>query len=326
MKAWIARGYGNPDVLVLEERPKPVPKQNEILVRICATSVSSADVRIRTMKLPRGFASIGRVVFGFSRPRQPILGSEFCGIVEAAGKDVTAFKTGDAVIGFADAGMRCHAEYRTMPASGALALKPDNLSFEEAASLMFGGTTALHFLRKSRLAAGERLLVIGASGAVGSAMVQLGRHTGAHVTGVTSGGNHELVAALGAHELIDYTRQDFAAKPDGRDAASYDVIADTVGASSFAACRPVLKENGRYLPIAGTLRDLLARPAGTKVSIGGTAWARREDVVHLANLAGMGVLKPLIDTIYPFARLPDAHARVETGRKRGSVVVSVSST
>ena len=230
------------------------------------------------------------------------------------------------MIGFADAGMRCHAEYRTMPASGALALKPDNLSFEEAASLMFGGTTALHFLRKSRLVAGERLLVIGASGAVGSAMVQLGRNMGVHVTGVTSSGNLELVTALGAHELIDYTRQDFAGKPDRRDAATYDVIADTVGASSFAACQPVLKENGRYLPIAGTLRGLLVRPAGTKVSIGGTAWARPEDVVHLANLAGMGMLKPVIDTIYPFARLPDAHARVETGRKRGSVIVSVNST
>lgn len=326
MKAWIARGYGSPDVLALEERPKPEPKDNEVLVRICATTVSSADVRIRTMKLPRGFAIIGRLVFGLTRPRQPILGTEFSGIVEALGKDVTTFRAGDAVIGFRDARMRCHAEFCTMPASGAMALKPANLSFEEAASLMFGGTTALHFLRKSRLAAGERLLVIGASGAVGSAMVQLARHMGAHVTGVTSSGNLELVRSLGAHELIDYTTEDFAGQPHAGHAAAYDVIADTVGATSFAACRPALKEHGRYLAIAGTLPDLLARSSGTKTTMGGPASARREDIVQLADLAGIGVLKPVIDTVYPFARLPDAHARVETGRKRGSVVISVSAT
>jgi NADPH:quinone reductase-like Zn-dependent oxidoreductase len=276
------------------------------------------------LKLPRGFGTIGRIVLGLSRPRQPILGTEFSGVVEALGHEVTGFKAGDAIIGFADAKMRCHAEYRTMPANGSLALMPANLSFEEAGSLMFGATTALHFLRKARLAADERVLVLGASGAVGSAMVQLARHRGAHVTGVTSTGNLDLVRSLCAHEVIDYTKQDDIARSDVALGTRYDVIADTVGASSFAACKAMLQEHGRYLAIAGTLSDLLARPSGTKISIGGPASGLPEDVLHLANLAEIGVLKPVIDSIYPFESLPKAHARVETGRKRGSVVVTVS--
>jgi NADPH:quinone reductase-like Zn-dependent oxidoreductase len=319
MKAWICRGYGGPDMLTLEDRPRPVPKDNEVLIRIRATTVSSGDVRVRSLNLPRGFALIGRLVLGLTRQRQPILGTDLAGTVVAVGKAVTTFKPGDDVIGFAGAAMGCHAEYRAMPVTKPIVAKPANLSFEEAASMPFGGTTALHFLRKARLEPGETLLVIGASGAVGSAMVQLARHMGAHVTGVTSARNVALVRSLGAEAVIDYTTDDFT-----KAAETYDVIADTVAASSFAKCRPVLNEHGRYLSVAGSLPDLFARPAGTKRSIGGPASERPEDLAQLASLAESGVLKPVIDKVYGFADLREAHAHVETGRKRGSVVVSVA--
>ena len=318
MKAWICRGYGGPDQLALVEQPKPVPGDNEVLVRICATTVSAGDMRLRSGRFPRGFNLIGRLIFGITRPRQPVLGTDFAGIVEAAGREVADFQPGDAVMGFPGGGMRCHAQYRTMPAAGPLVHKPANLDFGEAASLMFGGTTALHFLRKANLAAGETVLVIGASGAVGSAIVQLARLKGATVTGVTSTPNIDMVQALGATSVIDYTRDNFVRAGQG-----YDIIADTVGASSFAECKPVLNENGRYLAIAGTLSDMLARSSGTKLSIAGPAAERLEDVAELARLAASGALRPVIDTIYDFAQVPDAHAHVDTGRKRGSIVVSV---
>jgi len=321
MKAWICRGYGGPEVLALEERPKPLPRDNEVLIRIRATTVSSGDVRVRTLKLPPGFGLIGRLVFGITRPRQPILGTELAGTIEAVGNGVTAFKPGDAVFAFPGGAMRCHAEYRVMPVSKPIALKPANLSFEEAASLSFGGTTALHFLHKANLRSGERVLVIGASGAVGCAMVQLAKHMGATVTGVTSAGNIALVQSLGAHAVIDYGKDDFTKAPE-----RYDVVADTVGASSFAKCRHVLNEHGRYLCVAGGLSDLFARPSGTKKSIAGPASERPEDVLELGRLAAIGVLKPVIDKTYSFAQMPEAHAYVETGRKKGSVVVSMGGT
>lgn len=319
MKAWICRDYGGPDVLALEDRPRPSPSDDEVLIRIRATTVSSGDVRVRTLKLPRGFGLIGRLVLGITRPRQPILGTELAGTIEAVGKDVTAFKPGDAVIAFPGGAMGCHAQYRVMPVSKPIAPKPANLSFEEAASLSFGGTTALHFLRKANLASGETVLVIGASGAVGSAMVQLAKHMGATVTGVTSSRNIELVQSLGAEVVIDYTKDDFTKAPE-----IYDIIADTVGATSFAKCRSVLNEHGRYLSVAGSLSDLLARPSGTKKSIGGPASERPEDVLQLARLAEIGALRPVIDKTYGFTQMAEAHAHAETGHKRGSVVVSVA--
>ena len=319
MKVWTCRRYGGPEKLVMEEQQRPVPKANEVLVRICATTVSSGDVRLRTQKLPRGFGLMGRLIFGIRGLRQPILGTEFSGLVEAVGSSVTTYRIGDAVIGFADMGMRCHAEYRVMAVDQALVAKPSNISFPEAAAVCFGGSTALHYLRKAGLAPGKRILVIGASGAVGSAMVQLAKHLGAEVTGVTSTGNLELVKALGASVVIDYTQQDFTAQPGG-----YDVIADTVAASSFSRCLPLLNEYGRYLAIAGDLPAMLARPVGTKKSIGGPASAKPEAVRELVSLAAAVVFKPLIGGFFLFAKMKEAHALVETGHKRGSVVVSVS--
>jgi NADPH:quinone reductase-like Zn-dependent oxidoreductase len=318
MKAWICRRYGGPEVLALQDRPKPAAKDGEVLIRIHATTVSSGDMRVRSMKLPRGFGPIGRLVFGITRPRQPILGTELAGTIEGVGSDVTAWKVDDAVIAFPGGAMGCHAEFRAIAANGPVAPKPANLSFEEAATLCFGGTTALHFLRKATARAGERILIIGASGAVGAAMVQLAAHMGAKVTGVTSTRNVELVQSLGAEAVIDYTKADFATAGE-----TFDIIADTVGASSFAGCRPLLNEDGRYLAVAGGLMDMVPWRAGTKRSIGGPAAERPEDVRELSRLAAAGVLKPVIDKVYSFSRMADAHAHVDTGQKTGSVVVSM---
>jgi NADPH:quinone reductase-like Zn-dependent oxidoreductase len=319
MQAWICRRYGGPEVLALEERPTPSPKANEVLVRVHATTVSSGDVRVRALNLPRGFGLVGRLALGITRPRHPVLGTDLAGTVEAIGRHVTAYKAGDAVIGFPGGAMGCHAQYRVMRADKPIAPRPRNLSFEEAASLLFGGMTALHFLRKAKLVAGERILVIGASGAVGTAMVQLANHLGAEVTGVTSGRNVDLVRSLGAGAVIDYTKGHFTDTGD-----TYDVIADTVGASSFYRCHPILNEGGRYLAIASDLMGMLARPRGTKRSIGGPASERPEYISEIARLAEAGVLRPVVDAVYRFRQLVQAHEHVDTGRKRGNVVVTVA--
>ena len=317
MKAWFAQNYGGPEVLTLQEQPLPVPGDNEVLVKIYATTVSSGDARVRALNMPQGFKLIGRLALGFTRPRQPILGTDLAGTVQSVGKRVTSFKPGDAVVAFPGAAMRCHAQYRAVSVKKAIALMPATLSFEHAASILFGGTAALHFLRKAQVVAGDKVLIIGASGAVGSACVQLARHLGASVTGVTSGTNLELVQSLGARVVIDYTQHDFTQAPN-----TYDVIIDTVAASSFAACRNKLNEHGRYVSVAGGLAESLARPFGTKKPIGGPAPERAEDLHELMKLAASGTLKPVIDRTYRFDQMVQAHAHVDTGRKRGSVVVT----
>ncbi|WP_462389645.1 NAD(P)-dependent alcohol dehydrogenase [Acidovorax sp. Q11] len=315
MLAWVCTRYGGTDVLRLRTLPRPVPGPRDVLVRVLAASVSSADMRVRTQKLPRGFGLLGRLAFGITRPRQPVLGTDVAGVVEAVGRAVTGFAPGDAVVGVAGVAMGGHAEYCLLPSTRPLVHKPARLSFVDAACLPFGGMAALHFLNKANLRAGESLLVIGA---VGSAMVQLARRRGAHVTAVCSGGNVVLARALGAQAVIDYTEEDFTQDPQ-----QWDVVADTVGASSFAACLPRLQEHGRYLAVAGSLAQVLARPRGTRRSIGGPAAERPEDLQTLMDLAQAGALRPVLDCAYPFADLPAAHAYVETGRKRGAVVVAL---
>lgn len=318
MKAWTCPRYGGPEVLTRVALPIPIPGDDEILVRILATTVSSGDVRVRSLNLPRGFRLIGRLVLGLTGPRQPILGTDMAGTIAAVGKNVTAFRIGDEVVAFPGAAMKCHAEYRTISLKKPIAMKPRNLSMNEAASLPFGAMAAWHFLRKAQVKAQDRVLVIGASGAVGTAFVQLANQLGAEVTAVTSGRNTALVQALGAREVIDYTLEDFE-----KGSNTYDVIADTVGASSFTACCPLLNENGRYISVAGDLSDSLARSKGTKRSIGGPATERRQDFLELIHLAEQGILKPVVDRVFPFEGIHEAHAYVDTGRKTGSVVIEV---
>ncbi len=272
--------------------------------------------------MPTGFGLIARLALGVSKPRQPILGSELAGTVESTGKGVKEFKVGDKVFGFTGARLGCHAEYKCMPEVGAVALKPPSLSFDEAAALSSGGTTALHFLRRGQLRRGERVLVNGASGSVGSAAVQLARHFGAEVTGVCSRANVELVRTLGADHVIDYTAEDFTENGE-----TYDVIVDTAGTAPFRRSDASLKERGRLLLVLSGLRDVLQAPwvsmaSGKRVIAGPAAW-RPEDLRFLATLAAAGEFKPVIDRRYPFEAITEAHRYVDGGRKKGNVVVII---
>jgi NADPH:quinone reductase-like Zn-dependent oxidoreductase len=323
MKAVVYERFGPPDVLHSQEVPKPTPGANEVLIRTHATTVTAGDWRVRSREMPRGFGLISRLVLGVRRPRQPVLGSELAGEIEVIGKDVRQFKVGDQVFAFSGAAMGCYAEYKCMPADGAMALKPNNLSYDEAAALSFGGTTALHFLRAAGLRSGEAVLINGASGGVGTAAVQLARHFGAEVTAVCSTANMDLVRSLGADHVIDYTRDDFAA--NGK---TYDVIIDTAGTAPFARCKRSLKQRGRLLVVLGGLLELLLSPlrsmtSGKKV-IAGVAPERAEDLRFLADLAQAGKFKPVIDRRYPLERIADAHRYVDTGRKRGNVIITLT--
>jgi NADPH:quinone reductase-like Zn-dependent oxidoreductase len=322
MKAAVYRRYGAPDVVAIEDAEKPVLKDNEVLVRIRAATVSSADWRVRSLEVPRGYRLIMPLVFGVFGPRQKILGTEFSGDVEAVGKSVTRFKPGDAVFAFPGGAMGAHAEYRTMPEQGRVALKPANLGYVEAAALCFGGSTALHYLRdKAKLKRGERVLVIGASGAVGSAAVQIAKHFGAVVSGVCSAENAELVRSIGADETIDYRARDVRTG-----AERYDVIMDCVGDASFRTHGGLLNPGGRLVLIAAGLADTLSalgrKPEGKRV-LAGPATENPEHLSFLKELAEAGAFRPVIDQVFPLAQIVAAHARVDTGHKRGSVVVEI---
>jgi len=266
---------------------------------------------------------MSRLFFGVSRPRQPILGTELSGVVESVGKSASKFKVGDKVFAFSGAGMGCYAEYKCMPEDGAVALKPANLTFDEAAAMSFGGTTALNFFKRGKLQSGEKVLVNGASGGVGTAAVQLARHFGADVTGVCSAANVELVKSLGAAHVIDYTKEDFT-----QNGETYDVIIDTVGTAPFSRIKSSLKERGRLLLVLGTLPDLLQIPwvsmTSSKRVIGGPATERAEDLRFLAKLAEAGEFRPVIDRRYPLEQIAEAHRYVDTGRKKGNVVITVA--
>ncbi|MGZ0019682.1 NAD(P)-dependent alcohol dehydrogenase [Nitrosomonas sp. wSCUT-2] len=322
MKAVVYERYGSPEVLQLKEVEKPTPKNNEILIKTYATTVTSGDWRVRSLNVPIGFRLIMRLVFGVSKPKQPILGSELAGVVESVGEGVRKFKAGDQVFAFSDAAMGCHAEYKCMPGDGAVALKPANLTYDEAAALSFGGTTALDFLRRGKLQSGERVLINGASGGVGTAAVQLAKHFGAIVTGVCSTANMELVRSLGASHVIDYTREDFA-----QNGETYDVIVDTVGTAPFSRSKASLKVGGRLLMVLAGLPDMLRIPwvsmTSSKKVIAGPATGRAEDLRFLAGLAEAGEFKPVIDRRYPFEQIAEAHRYVDTGRKKGNVVITL---
>jgi NADPH:quinone reductase-like Zn-dependent oxidoreductase len=323
MKAITYSKYGSPEVVSLTEVPKPAPKDNEVLIRIHATTVTTGDWRARSLKMPAGFNIMARPFFGFFGPRQPILGQELAGVIEAVGKAVTRFKVGDAVFAFTGARYGCHAEYRTLPEDGPIALKPANLSFEEAATLSFGGTTALSFLRdKGGIKRGDKVLIVGASGGVGTAAVQIAKHFGAEVTGVSSTANLELVRAIGADKVIDYTREDFAMSGE-----TWDIILDTTGTAPLARCENSLKEGGRLLVVLGSFAQALGMERPSKASgkkvIASVAAEHADDIRFLARLAESGEFKPVIDRSYPLEHAREAHAYVDTGRKRGNVVLTI---
>jgi NADPH:quinone reductase-like Zn-dependent oxidoreductase len=325
MKAIVYTRYGSPDVLELKEIPKPTPKASEVLIKVHATTVTSGDWRARTLSMPKGFGLMGRLFFGIFKPRQPVLGTELAGRIESIGSSVRKFKVGDRVVGFSGASMGCHAEYKCMREDQPLALIPSNLSYEEAAALSFGGMSALDFFRRAKLQSGDRVLINGASGAVGSAAVQLAKHFGAHVTGVCGSGNVALVKSLGADDVIDYTNQDFT-----QNGVAYDVIVDTAGTAPFSRSKHSLKPRGRLLLVLASMPDLLESPWLSLTTkhrvIAGPASERPEDLLLLTSLAEAGRYNPVIGRRYPFAQIAEAHRYVDTGHKRGNVVITLEAS
>jgi NADPH:quinone reductase-like Zn-dependent oxidoreductase len=326
MKAMVYTTYGPPEVVQLAEVATPTPKDNEVLVRIGAAVVSRGDCTAR-----KGSPVSIRLATGLLRPKKPILGTNLAGEIEAVGKDVTRFRPGDQVFAATGAGFGAHAEYRCLPEDGALAAKPVNASYAEAAAICEGGLTALPFLRdQGKIQPGHHVLINGASGAVGASAVQLAKSFGADVTGVSSTANVELVRSLGADTVIDYTKADFT-----QTGQTYDLIFDTVGNGSFSRGKGVLKPGGIYLTTVLTLaiypQMLWTAKFGDKRAIIAysnfrPASEKARDLLVLKELTEAGSLKPLIDRCFPMDQTVEAHRRVETGHKTGNVVISVNHT
>jgi NADPH:quinone reductase-like Zn-dependent oxidoreductase len=331
-QAWVCRAYGGPEHLALVQQPLAPPGRRQLLVQVDATTVESADVRIRSLTLPRGYGLVGRLVFGWRRPRQPVLGAVLAGTVVAVGPDVPGWAVGDAIVATTGAGGGAHASLALVCTGRPIVRRPPGLSAAQAVAVVFGGHTALHFLDRAALQPGAQLLVIGATGAVGSALVQLAHARGATVTALASAANLALARQLGARQALDYRQHSLASLGSGTggdtdagtDGGRFDTVADTCAASSFGACLPLLRPGGRYLNIAGDLPSLLAPPRRGRRSIGGPAAESTALLQRVLDLAAAGSLVPVIDSTWPFADLPAAHARAGSGHKRGSVVVQVA--
>jgi NADPH:quinone reductase-like Zn-dependent oxidoreductase len=313
MRAVVCTAYGPPEVLQLRDVERPVPTDDEVLIKVIATTAHRGDVRIRRFDVPRGQRFMARLVLGFTRPKNPILGMELAGVVQEVGKDVTLFKKGDEVFAFTGWGLGAYAEYacvreapkRSVAKDGLLARRPANMTLQEAAAgVATGAPTALRILRKADTRRGQQVLVYGASGSVGSYAVQLAKCFGAEVTGVCSTTNVELVRSLGADHVIDYTQQDFA------DGESYDVVFDAVGKLESSRGKKALKKNGIYLNVNS--------------DSGSGGGVTPEDLVFLTDLIEQGKLRAVIDRCYPLDEIVEAHRYVEQGHKKGNVVIAVA--
>ncbi len=302
MKATICTKYGPPEVLQIKEVEKPTPKSKEVLIKIFATAVTASDCIVRGFKVPIAFWIPMALAVGFPKPRQPILGMVFTGEVESVGKDVKSFKKGDPVFGFDRFVFGAYAEYKCIAEKGMLAIKPTNVNYEEAAAVPYGGLLALHFLTKGNIQSGQKILIYGASGAVGTSAVQIAKYYGAEVTGVCSTANLELVKSLGADTVIDYTKEDFTNRSE-----LYDFIFTAVGKrKAKLQCKEALTPNGKHV----TVDD-------------GSPNLHIEDLLLLKELVEAGKIKPVIDRCYPLEQMAEAHRYVEQGHKRGNVVITV---
>jgi NADPH:quinone reductase-like Zn-dependent oxidoreductase len=331
MKAVVYTEYGPPDVLRLTEVDRPTWKDNEILIRVHATSVNIGDIWARNFKeispskftMPLPLWLPARMYFGFTKPKINILGSEFAGQVEAIGREVKRFKKGDQVFGYRGQRMGANAEYLCMPEDGLVGIKPGNMTYEEAATVPYGALTALSLLRKGNIQPGQKVLIHGASGSIGSAAVQLAKYYGAYVTGVCSTPRLDFVKALGADHVIDYTREDFTQSGE-----TYDLIFDILGKSSFSRCQNSLKRSGTYLLASFKMKPIFQMlwtsiRAGKKV-ICALSSESSEDLVFIKGLVEEGKIKSLIDKRYPLEKTAEAHRYVEKGYRTGSVIITVA--
>ncbi|MBT6096971.1 MAG: NAD(P)-dependent alcohol dehydrogenase [Marinovum sp.] len=320
MKAAVLTGFGGPEVIQIAQRPVPVLKANQMLIQNQAASVNSGDARIRSKTVPKGYEFIMSLVFGFNRPRTEILGTVFAGKVTQVGASVTKFNPGDLVFGSTELKMATHSEFVAIGEAAAITHCPDELTPAEAASLVFGGTTALYFIEKSDLKRGERILVNAAAGSVGIAVVQIASQMGAHVTAIASSANHDFLRENGAKSCIDYTVTNLENLTD-----KFDVIVDCLGTIPYAKHHHLLNKQGRFALVTGTLAEGLAAPFrsvfGMHKIVSGTSFATRASLEKIVKLATSGAIKPIIDATFTLDQIQDAHARIDKGHKRGNFIV-----
>lgn len=323
MKAVIWTRYGPPEVLHLREVEKPVPQDDEVLVRIFATSAFAGDCELRKFDFPVSFWLPLRFMFGLFKPRIRVMGQELAGVIEAIGKDVEGFRVGDEVFAPTDTSLGAYAEYLCLPSTHPIAAKPANLSFAEAATVPVGGLNALHFLRKAAVKAGDRVLMNGAGGGIGTIAIQLAKATGATVTAVDHPDKLAVLRSLGADHVIDYTREDFT-----QNGEQYDVIIDIVGKSNYSRSVRSLAGNGRYVlgnpRLPGMLRALLTSLTGSRKVIVAIAPYRKENLEYLRKLIEQDKIKPVVDRTWPLEKITEAHAYVDSGKKTGSVAITVA--
>ncbi len=323
MKAVVYTKYGSPDVLQLKEVEKPIPKDDEVLIKVHAAEATKTDCELRSFNFPvKWFWLPLRIAMGLIKPKKQILGGYFAGEVESVGKDVSKFKKGDQIFGTTKLRMGAYGEYVCLPASYTLVPKPHNVSFEEAAAVPLGGLNALHFLRKANIRKGEKVLVNGAGGSIGTFGVQIAKAMGAEVTAVDSTIKEEMLRRIGADHFFDYTKEDFT-----KSGQTYDVIFDMVAKSSYSECVKALNPKGRYLManprISDMLRSVLTSKFTDKTAIFVFAGEKEEELLALKEMIEEGKIKSIVDKIYPFEQAAEAHRRVETEQRLGPVVISV---